>query len=100
MIPSRVIPFLVAATVFGIERTVFWPYFACIVFSIIGLTMIVGKELPRAKGLDKAVTLGRLFLAMPMGVFGAEHFMFWRSMGPMVPAWIPWHSFWIFLVGT
>jgi uncharacterized membrane protein len=87
-------------TVWGIERTVFWPYFAGIVLSIVGLTMIVGREVPQAKGLDKVVVFGRLFLAVPMAIFGAEHFVFWRAMVPMVPSWIPWHTFWLLLVGT
>lgn len=86
--------------VFGIERTVFWPYFAGIALSIVGLAMIVGGEVQQAKGLDKVVVFGRLFLVVPMAVFGAEHFVFWKEMGPMVPSWIPWHSFWLLLVGT
>jgi len=94
------IPLRDLSTVFGIAPTVFWPYFAGMVLSVIGLTMIVREEMPRARGLDKALTLGRLLLVVPMAVFGAEHFMFWREMLPMVPAWIPWHPFWIFLVGT
>lgn len=85
---------------FGIERTVFWPYFAGIVLTIVALAMIVGREVPQAKGLDKVVVFGRLFFAVPMAIFGAEHFVFRREMGPMVPSWIPWHSFWILLVGT
>jgi uncharacterized membrane protein len=46
------------------------------------------------------VVFGPLFLAVPMAAFGAEHYMFWRDMEPMVPSWIPWHGFWILFVGT
>jgi uncharacterized membrane protein len=84
----------------GIPAAVFWPYFAGIALTIVALAWIARRELPEAKGMDKVVVLGRLFLAVPMAVFGADHYMFWRSMGPMVPSWIPWHPFWILFVGT
>jgi uncharacterized membrane protein len=84
----------------GIPAAVFWPYFAGIALTIVALVRVARREVPEAKGLDKVVVFGPLFLAVPMAVFGADHYMFWRSMGPMVPSWIPWHPFWILFVGT
>jgi uncharacterized membrane protein len=84
----------------GIPSAVFWPYFTGIALTIVALAWIARRELPEAQGLDKVVVLGPLFLAVPMAVFGSEHYMFWRIMGPMVPSWIPWHPFWLLFVGT
>jgi uncharacterized membrane protein len=86
--------------VLGIPAAIFWPYFAGMALTIVALAIIARRELPAAKGMDKVVVFGRLFLAVPMAAFGAEHYMFWRSMGAMVPSWMPWHPFWIFFVGT
>jgi uncharacterized membrane protein len=97
---STAIPFSGLATIFGVAPDVFWPYFAGLVIAAIGLVFLFRRDLPQAHGIDKAVALARLFIAVPMAVFGAEHFMFWREMQPMVPSYIPWHAFWIFLVGT
>jgi hypothetical protein len=86
--------------VFGIPAAIFWPYFAGIVLTMVALAMIVRQKLPQAKGMEKVVVFGQLFWAVPMAALGAEHYMFGRSMRPMVPAWIPWHSFWIVFVRT
>ncbi len=45
-------------------------------------------------------TLGRICFAMPMLVFGMEHFMLAQSIKPMVPAWLPAPMFWTYLVGV
>jgi uncharacterized membrane protein YphA (DoxX/SURF4 family) len=42
---------------------------------------------------------GRLFFAIPMGVFGSEHFTITASIATLVPRWIPAHTFWVYLVG-
>jgi uncharacterized membrane protein len=49
--------------------------------------------------LDRIIALGPMFLAVPMAVFGADHLVFSESVTPMVPSWIPWHLFWVLVVG-
>jgi uncharacterized membrane protein len=58
------------------------------------------KELASARGLDKIVALGPLFVAVPISVFGMEHFTATKAMAGMVPRWIPGHIFWALFVGV
>src|ERR1700721_3075382 len=91
-----------AATVaaFGITADVFWLYFAAIVLFAIGLTIIIKDELPQKHGLNKILPFGRLFYAIPMGVFGTEHLVDAPDIAQVVPAWMPAHLFWTYLVGV
>jgi uncharacterized membrane protein YphA (DoxX/SURF4 family) len=41
-----------------------------------------------------------LFFAIPMAVFGSEHFTITAVVASLVPRWIPWHTFWAYLVGV
>ena len=50
----------------------FGPYFTLVVF-LIAAFVAVGREFWMARGLDKAYPLGRVSLAVPIAVFGAEH---------------------------
>ena len=84
----------------GISWDVFLPYFAGAVILIIGVCTSLKKEVSSGRGADKIISFGPVFLAVPMAVFGAEHFLFAGSMVSMVPSWIPGHEFWILFVGT
>lgn len=42
---------------------------------------------------------GRIFFALTMIVFGAEHFMYAQFVQYLVPHWIPWHLFWTYFAG-
>lgn len=42
---------------------------------------------------------GRYLLALPMVIFGIEHFIFANFVAMIVPPWIPWHLFWTYFVG-
>jgi uncharacterized membrane protein YphA (DoxX/SURF4 family) len=85
---------------FGIPADVFWPWFTGVVLLVIGLVKIIKDELPRRHGLDKILPFGRLFFAMPMGVFGTEHLVDASDMAQAVPSWMPAHLFWAYLVGV
>ncbi|HEY6251082.1 MAG TPA: hypothetical protein VI685_14060 [Candidatus Angelobacter sp.] len=50
--------------------------------------------------MEKVQVFGRLFLAVPMGVFGAEHFTAAKIVASIVPSWIPGHLFWAYFVGA
>lgn len=65
----------------------FWPYFAGAVILIIGLVRI-GRATAQARGIDGVITLGRVFFAVPMAVFGADHFIAPRFVATLVPSWI------------
>src|SRR6202035_4033402 len=92
--------FAVTLAAFGIPANVFWPYFTCAVLSLVGLIKIIKDELPQRHGLDKILPFGRLFFAMPMGVFGTEHLVDASDIAQAVPSWMPAHLFWTYLVGV
>jgi uncharacterized membrane protein len=91
--------FAIFAAPSWIHWNVFWPYFAGVMVLAFGVPK-TGKELAATRGLDKMVTFGPLFFAIPMAVFGAQHFTAAHFVARMVPSWIPWHLFWIYFVGT
>ena len=67
-----VVPALAFAP-FGMPATAFWIYVCALLLFIIGLIKIFG-ELPQEHGVDKIMPFGRLFFAIPLAVFGSEHF--------------------------
>jgi len=77
---------------------VFWLWFAGLVFLSAGL-IAARKELAAATGLDRWIALGPVFVAAPLAVFAAEHFVLANSMEQMVPAWLPARLFWVYFVG-
>ena len=89
-----------ALAVFPIRAEVFWPYFDGTVLLAIGLIKIIKDELPQKRGLDKIFPFGRLFYAIPLGAFGTEHFTDTKDIASIVPSWMPWHTFWVYLVGA
>jgi hypothetical protein len=48
---------------------------------------------------DKALEAGRYFLAISMAIFGLGHFQVARFVAGLIPAWIPWHLFWVYFTG-
>jgi len=90
----------VLALPFNIPADVFWPYCAGITVLLCALPGIFARDLPKAHGLDKILAFGPLFYALPMAAFGAQHFTGARFVARMVPAWVPWHLFWTYFIGT
>src|SRR5258708_1386855 len=78
---------------------VFGPYLTLVVF-LIAAFVAVGREFWMARGLDKAFPLGRVSLAVPLAVFGAEHLTSTRAIMKLVPAWMPGKLFWTYFVGV
>ncbi|MGH9714482.1 MAG: hypothetical protein ACRD5M_14405 [Candidatus Acidiferrales bacterium] len=76
------------------------PYFTAVFLLALGVSVVIKKAPPQARWLDKIVLCGPLFIAMPMAVFGTEHFLAPKAIGGMIPAWIPAHHFWVYFVGT
>jgi uncharacterized membrane protein len=84
----------------SVPPPILWPYIAGLAFLVISLFIILKKEVPQAPGLDRLMPFGRLFFAVPLAIFAAQHFTIAKYMAPMVPSWIPAHVFWIYLVGV
>jgi uncharacterized membrane protein len=50
--------------------------------------------------LDKITKLGRYFLAVPMVVFGIQHFLYAGFVVHLVPTWVPGRLFWTYFAGA
>jgi uncharacterized membrane protein len=94
------IDFAAAIAGFELPRIVLWTYIAGLLLFVIGVTKIVRDELPQSHGLDKIMSFGRLFFAIPMAVFATEHFTDTADIASGVPQWMPAHTFWAYLVGV
>ena len=78
---------------------VFWPYFASVAILLCGL-FVARKDVSLARGKEKVLILGRVFFAVPMAVFAAQHFTTTKFVAQLIPSWIPAHVFWTYFVGT
>lgn len=83
---------------FGIPATAFWAYVCASLLFVVGFIKIL-RELLREHGIDKILPFGRLFFAIPLAVFGSEHFTATAGIAALIPRWIPAHTFWVYLVG-
>ncbi len=82
-----------------LPSTNFWMCFAGLIYLAAGV-FILRKEISAARGWDKLITLGCVFIAVSLAVFAPEHF----HGGPkyiqnMAPSWMPVHWFWPYFVG-
>jgi uncharacterized membrane protein len=75
------------------------PYLCGAIILAIGLSTLRHDFLHR-QGLSKIVALAPVFIAMPVAVFGADHFTAPKIVAAMVPAWLPGHMFWALFVGA
>jgi uncharacterized membrane protein len=80
------------------SRSIFWLWFAGLITLVTGL-FAARKSLSAAAGLEKVIVCGPIFFAVPLAVFGAEHFTYFRSISQGVPAWMPARMFWACFVG-
>jgi uncharacterized membrane protein YphA (DoxX/SURF4 family) len=84
-----------------IPSQVIWSYSVGGAVLVIGLVaMFLSGDWRTTRGFDKLILFGPLFYAAPLAAFGTEHFTLTTDMVSMVPPWIPWHSFWVYLVGA
>lgn len=83
----------------AISLKLWLPYVAGTVALGIGVIR-VRKDFACARGFERITLFGPIFLAIPMAVFGADHFVFARSIARLVPSWIPGHVFWVLFVGV
>ena len=85
----------------AIPSDVIWSYFAGGVVLAVGLAVIsLRGDWQKARGFDKLMLFGPLFYAAPIAAFGTEHFTVTEAIKSIMPAWIPWHQFWVYFVGA
>jgi uncharacterized membrane protein len=52
------------------------------------------------KAVSKIIVLGRYIFALPLIVFGVQHYLYAQFVATLVPAWIPARLFWAYFVGV
>lgn len=84
-----------------IPSQVIWAYFVGGAVLAIGLVAIFLRgDWQKARGFDKLIVFGPLIYAAPIAAFGTEHFTLTKAIASIIPAWIPWHPFCVYLVGA
>jgi uncharacterized membrane protein len=71
-----------------------------VIFAIGLVAIFLRGDWQKARGFDKLILFGPLFYGAPLVAFGTEHFTVTKTIASLVPAWIPWHLFWAYFVGT
>ncbi len=80
---------------------VVWAYFVFGSVLAIGIAVrILRGDWQKARGFDKLILFAPLFYVAPVAAFGTEHFTGTKEIASIVPAWIPWHYFWAYFVGS
>lgn len=87
------------ATFLEVSRTVVSTCAAGVVLFVIG-GLAAQRAVAEARGLEKIVALSNLCFAMPLAVFGAEHFAAAKGISELVPSFMPWPLFWTYFVGV
>lgn len=90
---------IILAAFFEFSSPAFWMSAAGLALLVIGL-LAAKNDIAQARGLGRIVTLTNLCFAIPLAVFGAEHFCIANSMIGLVPSYMPWRLFWIYFVGV
>ena len=76
-----------------------WMGFAGLIYLVSGV-FILRNEFRAARGWDKLISLGCVFIAVSLAVFAPEHFHGGPSyIQNMAPSWMPARSFWPYFVG-
>ena len=75
-----------------------WMCLAGFVYLVAGI-FILRKEISAARGWDKLIALGCIFIAVSLAVFAPEHFGGPMGIPDMIPSWMPAHLFWAYFVG-
>jgi uncharacterized membrane protein len=71
-----------------------------VILFAVGLSFTLRRWQPPEPIADRIISFGPLFFAVPYAVFGMQHFSESSVVIGAVPAWLPAHHFWLYLVGV
>ncbi len=81
-----------------LSSTNFWMGFAGLIYLVAGV-FILRTEIGAARGWDKLIALGGVFIAVSLAIFAPEHFRGPEFVQNVVPSWMPARWFWPYFVG-
>lgn len=81
-----------------LSSTNFWMCLAGLVCLFAGV-FVLRRSIRAARGWDKLITLGSVFIAAPLAAFAPEHFHGPMFVQEVVPPWMPARPFWPAFVG-
>jgi len=76
----------------------YWMSFVGLVYFVAGV-FVLRKDISAARGWDRLITLGPVFLAVPVAMFGTDHLCSPGPIKDIVPSWIPARLFVTYFVG-
>lgn len=94
---------LLAIGVSWLTNVSLWLHSLSLVFLIAGLVFALKRSIPlEGNGVRHAVFIrfGPLFFAVPLALFGMQHFALRDVVVGAVPSWMPGPMFWVWLVGA
>jgi hypothetical protein len=77
-----------------------WVHLAAVGLFAFGLVVTLRRETGTAGGIGSLVRFGPIFFAVPLAIFGMQHFALFDSIKFAVPAYMPARFFWAYLVGA
>jgi uncharacterized membrane protein len=81
-----------------LTATNFWMGLAGLIYLFAGV-FLHRKEIGAARGWDKLIALGAIFIAVSLAIFAPEHFQGPEFVRDMVPSYMPARFFWPYFVG-
>jgi uncharacterized membrane protein len=75
-------------------------HFISVAMLVLGLSIVLKNAAPGASLGEKFVLCGPVFFAVPMAVFGTEHFLDPVNISNLIPKWIPARLFLAYFVGA
>ena len=76
----------------------YWMSLVGLIYFVAGV-LVLRKEIRAARGWDKLITLGAVFMAVPLAMFGTDHLCSPGPIQALIPSWMPTHLFWTYFVG-
>lgn len=80
-----------------LSPTNFWMCFAGLVYLAAGV-FVLRKEIGSARGWEKPIALGSVFIAVSLAMFAPEHFRGPDYIQQMAPPWMPVHWVWPYVI--
>jgi uncharacterized membrane protein len=77
-----------------------WLHLAAVILFAFGLVVTLRRETTAVRGIGSLVRFGSMFFAVPLAIFGMQHFALFDTVKFAVPAYMPVRFFWAYLVGA